>query len=416
MIVKTDMSHDVRVWKEARTLAAVGHEVLVLASWNPTLPAEERQPGIRVARVAPGQASAIERETQPNARRTTGEPPRKLPFAWLRNKIWNSRADLEHLKWIRSWQPEAIHIHDSDRLFVGILCRSAHRVPLVYDAHEYLRGLVVDNSLAWKFTRAFHLTLERYLCPRADAVITVNQDIAERLKERYHLPEVVVLHNYPLYQPSVGRTGALRSFLPIDQRSRFLLLLQGRLTAFRGFEQFIDTVAELPNVTGVILGSGPEEARLKSMARSLNLGDRLTFVPQVPWEQLHQFTADADLGFSITQNVGENSVLALPNKLFEYLMAGVPVVASDFPLLRRYVADEGVGIVVPPSDPSQIAAAIRPLLEDPARLDAMKTRALEIGASRYSWEAQAKVLVDLYARLDRMTSKHRVAEPRGTQN
>ena len=404
MIVGTDMSHDVRVWKEARTLAAAGHDVTVLAGWNTALPREETRDGVRIIRVAP----APRRQSRPASDRahptSSGSAAHGIVrgpqrFGALRGYLWYLRVVAEHVRWVRAWRPDVIHIHDSDRLLMGYLAHRATRAPMVYDAHEYVYGLTVDDSWQWKLTRRIHLGLERLVAPRAATVITVSGEIGRRLERRYGIKDVVIIHNFPLRLNAPERTGRLKAALPAEHRSKPVMLHQGRLTAFRGFEQFLETLALLPEAAGVMVGSGPSEHSLRELAARLGLGSRVAFIPQVPWQDLLSYTADADLGFSISQGNNENSILALPNKLFEYLMAGVPVVASDFPALREHVDAANVGILVPPNDPPEIARRIREVLSVPNRLQEMRQNALTVSQTKYNWEAQSQGLTDIYTRL-----------------
>ena len=124
-----------------------------------------------------------------------------------------------------------------------------------------------------------------------------------------------------------------------------------------------------------------------------------------------RYTPGADLGFCLTQNTCENNYLAEPNKVFEYLMAGVPVVASDFPGLRQVVVGEDVGVVVPPDDPNRIAAVVGALLREPDRLAGMRKRTLEVARTKYNWEATSGAFVELYRELEQKKTSRTFEAP-----
>ena len=402
MIVGTDMSHDARVWKEATTLSRRGHQVTVLAAHNPSLSDDESQDGVRVIRVVPGAITATQAvdnasgpATQSSARQSPGTN-RRVWFRGIRSLLWWLRVTLQIVRWARHLGPDVIHIHDADRLLAGWLSHLATGAPFVYDSHEYFAGLVTSSGVRARLERQWHITLERLFARKARAVITVNKEIGDRLTSRYRLRKVCIIHNFPNLTTAETKDSKLRALLPAEHRERPILLFQGRLTAFRGIEVFIEVVARIPNVAAIIVGSGPQEDQLKSLASKLELGNRLVFVPQVPWRELPLYTCEADLGFCLSQNTCDNNVLALPNKIFEYLMAGVPVVASDFPVLRRYVRDEGVGIVVPPDNLEQISITVRELLADPERLLQMRSKTSHLARQKYNWETQDDVLASLY--------------------
>jgi glycosyltransferase involved in cell wall biosynthesis len=404
MLVATDMSHDARVWKEARTLARQGHEVTVLAGYNPALPEDEAHDGVRVIRVAPRwawrrrptptAANEAGQQTGPaNGHAASAEPGR------LRRWLWAARTSLAGLSWVARLDPDVVHVHDADRLLLGGFAQRLLNKPLVYDSHEYFPGLLVDDSLGWRLFQRWLVALEHLFAPGARAVITVNDAIGLRMRRRYRVRDLTILHNFPHRQVPPADRRLLRGHLPPEYRERPLLLYQGRLTAHRGIEVFVETVARVPHAAGVIVGGGPMEAAFKALAAERGLVGRLAFVPQVPWEELAAYTAGADLGFCLSQNTCENNYLALPNKLFEYLMVGVPVVVSDYPVLRKYVVGEEVGVVIPPDDPARIATVIGELLQHPGRLAAMHQNALRVSQTKYNWESQEDVLASLYRRL-----------------
>lgn len=408
MLVGTDMSHDARVWKEALTVADAGHVVTVLAAFNPALPAEENTGGVRIIRVAP-RAWPFRRPPQkseslhPPADRPepgAGQMRRAGASRIFRDWVWGVRARIEVLAWIWRLKPDILHVHDGDRLLLGGLAHALFGCQFIYDAHEYVAGLLVDDTLLAKLTRQWHASLERWLAPRARSVITVNEPIGQLLKTRYGLNDVVLLHNFPPPQPAPPPGHLLRALMPTEWRSRPVLLYQGRLTAHRGIEQFIETLARVEGAVGAIVGSGPLEADLIALAARLGVSARLIFVPQVPWNELPAYTAGADLGFCLSQATCENNRLALPNKLFEYLMAGVPVVMSDYPILRQYVGGENVGAVVEPNSPDRIAAVVTDLLRQPDQLIEMRRNALRVSGMKYNWKVEATKLVALYQRLE----------------
>jgi len=159
-------------------------------------------------------------------------------------------------------------------------------------------------------------------------------------------------------------------------------------------------MAAVPDAHLVFLGDEGEPgygAELARLAASSGLDGRVHFAPSVPLEELLAQTAEADVGVSLLEDVCENHRLALPNKVFEYVSAGVPVVASDLPELRRLVEGRGIGWTADPAQPGQIADAIRTALrckEDPE----VQARVRE-AAGRLRWEIEKERLLDVYARL-----------------
>ena len=152
----------------------------------------------------------------------------------------------------------------------------------------------------------------------------------------------------------------------------------------------------------LVLGDGRARSALEALASELGLSKRVHFPGYVPLEELLSYTASADIGLSLIQNTSPSYYYALPNKILEYVMAGLPVVASDFPEMRRIVQEYEVGEVVSdPSSSQEVAAAIVKILQDPERYQQMRSntrRAAEI----LNWENEQRKLFSLYDELGRI--------------
>ncbi len=212
---------------------------------------------------------------------------------------------------------------------------------------------------------------------RCDAVLTVSDGIADRLVELHGLRRrPAVVRNVPdVTGPPAG--GRLRRVLGIGAAP--LVLHQGAPARHRGCEQLVRAMGSVPDAQLVFLGDEGDPgyvAGLTQLARECGLGERVHFVPSVPLEELLGQTAEADVGVSLLEDVCENHRLALPNKVFEYVAAGVPVVASRLPEVTQLVEGRGIGWTANASDPADVARAIREALagRDEPGLEANLTR------------------------------------------
>lgn len=178
-----------------------------------------------------------------------------------------------------------------------------------------------------------------------------------------------------------------------------LVLHQGAPAPDRGCEVLIEAVARLHDVNLVFLGD-PEPGygdELASRVRESGITERVYILPSIPLTELLAYTAEADVGVTLLQDTCENHRLALPNKLFEYIAAGVPVVASALPETQRLVEGYGIGWCTSPDDPAAVAAALKSALE--SRNDLALRQRLALAASELRWEVERRRLVDLYAGL-----------------
>jgi glycosyltransferase involved in cell wall biosynthesis len=366
MLLHKSVEHDSRVRREARALAAAGHEVVVLHAPRRSAGAEASIDGFAVRSVAPSAS----------ARRVPWLHRSLLVFAFLRE--------------LRRQRPDAVHAHDVAMLAPGLLGAKLAGAALVYDSHEYAQGVPYRERLwAWGVAR-----LERLLIGRCEAVITVSDGIAKRLAADYGLGRLpTVVRNVP--DPEETDRGFeapdLRTALGIDGAAPLVLHL-GAVARERGGETLVRAVAGIPGVHLLFLGA--DDAAFASALRELAEGEgaaaRIHVRPSVPVGQIRAHARQASVGVSLLEDTCENHRLALPNKLFEYLAAEIPVVASDLPEIRRALAGRPATALVDPASAASVAAGLRSALSDAAA----------IPPSPFRWQEDSRRLADVYAGLE----------------
>lgn len=388
MLLHKSVEHDSRVRREASALAAAGHHVTVL----------------ELAAVAPA-----ERTLDGFRRRSV------LPAPWLRRGLPAALRRPLMLVWfvlgVVSERPDVVHAHDAAMLAPGLVGARLVGARLVYDSHELATG-VPYRERAWASLVG---AIERLAVPRCDAVITVSQGIAERLAERYRPARTPLVLRNVATPAAAGRAdgadgadglrrtldaGGLRRTLRIGPEAP-LVLHQGAPAPDRGCEVLVDAVTRLPGVRLAFLGD-PEPGygeRLAALIALRGVGDRVSLLPSVPLAELLSWTAEADVGVTLLQDSCENHRLALPNKLFEYIAAGVPVVAGELPEIGKLVRGYGVGWCVAPDDPAAVADGLTAALRH--RRDPQLQERLARAASELSWSREQVRLIELYRWLQR---------------
>jgi len=272
---------------------------------------------------------------------------------------------------------------------------------LVYDA----RDLYLESNNIARLPgplRALFAWREGRWARQADRVFTVNEAVADELERRYRVRRpVVVMNGQVEWDPPEPRPDRLRERLSLGPDRR-IALYHGGLMPDRGVDRLIGAAAlpGLETTDVVIMGDGTMEGRLRALAAASPARDRIHFLPPVPPEALLTWVASADVGVMPNQPTTLNERLSTPNKLFECLTAGTPVVSSDFPERRRIVTDgpDGpLGRVCDPTSPAAIAASIREIVElTPDEAAALRERCRRAGRDRYGWPVQLSRALEAY--------------------
>lgn len=372
MVVFGDLPYDFRVYRAARTLIDAGYRVSLLA---PRFDAEPL-PDI-------WSTDHLVIDQLPMPRETSLR--RRYPqfWRWATGRATQLAADI-------------YHAHDLDALWPAARAARRHEARLVYDSHELFVG---QSSLVSRpLIRGFWSLLETRLVSRADAVMTVSEHIADDLQQRYALATrpAVVRNLPPLREPLAD--DRLRQAIGASAASGPLALYQGGFLTDNGLLEVIDAMADVDTGQLVLLGGGPTEQALRQRVAAAGLQAQVHFLPRVPFADLHAWTCGADIGLCLIRPAGDSFTWSLPNKLFEYFQAGLPVLAGDTPQIRAVIEQTGAGLVVDPTDPSAIAGGLNVLFGDAAHRTEL-AGAARAAAQTYCWEQEAPRLLKLYEAL-----------------
>lgn len=346
----------------------------------------------RAAEAAAGLAAAAEPTTTTTT--TITEPPRPP----TRRELFEEDLELVtscaalNLHMARAATDEradVYHAHDLDTLLAGVLAKRRTGARLVYDFHELFPDQWPDGART-ELWRGYYQRLERALIGAADAYVTVGDALARTSARTYGTPLALVLRNVPFLQAAP---------LSTPGPGPRVALYHGGYQPFRGLEPLIESARHLRHARLVMRGVGGYGAELRRLAARLGVEDRVTFAPPVPMLELVRSAREAEIGVCPFPSSCLNTYYAQPNKLYEYLMAGLAVVASDLPELRAVITSRRVGALCDPRDPRAIAAAIDGLAADPHLLAEARRNALRAATEELNWEVEQRKLLDLYARL-----------------
>jgi glycosyltransferase involved in cell wall biosynthesis len=285
---------------------------------------------------------------------------------------------------------DLLYSNDLDTLLPNFLISRIKRVPLVYDSHEYYTG--VPELVNRPFVRGIWKRIERWIFPHLTDVITVNESIAALYQHEYG-SKLHVVRNIPPRRQSSGKS-LTRKDLGLPESSHIVLLQGAGINVQRGAEEAIESMQFLENTILLIIGGGDQIGTLKQLASEKNLGSKVLFIARQPFDRLIHYTKCADLGITLDKDTNINYRYSLPNKLFDYIHAGIPVLASPMVEIRKIMEQYQIGDLIESHDPEHIALKIKQMLNDQEKQIRWKQN-LEIAARELCWEKEEKVLADI---------------------
>lgn len=287
---------------------------------------------------------------------------------------------------------DILHANDLDTLLANRLIQRLKNIDLVYDSHEYFTE--VPELAEGSFAKRVWLSIEESIFPKLKNVLTVNQSIASIYNKLYGV-DLKVMRNVPI-------SGKFNSEIKVKSRSdlglpqdKKIILLQGAgINADRGAEEMIDAMNWI-DALFLIVGSGDVIIDLKEKVKNLNLSSKVMFTGRVPFEELISFTKVADVGVTLDKDSNLNYRYSLPNKIFDYFQADLPVVASDLIEVRGVIDEYQAGIILSSHEPRIMASEINDFLNDTTRFKQTKKN-VQKAKAELIWENEKEVLISCY--------------------
>jgi glycosyltransferase involved in cell wall biosynthesis len=324
-------------------------------------------------------------------RKLPGSPPcakknfeqRRLNCWFKKGKWFYREYNIRLLLFLLFRKIDAICAIDLDSIMAGYYISRIKKVPRIYDAHELFTELKeVISRPAIQKTWTF---IEKKYVPNFPHGYTVSEGIASEFKKRYGL-EYAVIRNVPV----------LRELRKGEPGEKFILY-QGAVNEGRGFEWLIPAMKQV-NARLFVCGDGNFMGQLKTLVNTNGLSEKVILKGVLDPEELWQFSQRAYVAVAIAEKEGLNQLLALPNKFFDYIHAGLPQVSMDFPEYRRINQQYRVALLLPSPDTDTIASALNNLLHDNVLYSGMKAACL-VARQELNWQQEEKKLLAFYSNI-----------------
>ena len=335
--VTNDLSTDQRVDKICKTLLDLNFDVLLVGRVLPK--------SIRVKRI----------------------------YQTKRFKLWFNKGPLFYANYnIRLFfflllnKTDILWSNDLDTLWANYIVSKWKNKKLIFDSHEYFTE--VPELINRPKIQQFWKRIERNIFPKLKHVITVSQSIADLYKKEYGI-DVKLLRNIPVLNKRQIEVENIKI------EGKKILIYQGAINVNRGIEHMVEAMQHIDNAVLYILGKGDIYEKIEYLILQLNLSEKVQLLGEVPLEKLHGYTQQADLGLSLEEDKGLNYRFALPNKLFDYIHAEIPVLVADLPEMKKIVNDYQVGKVIENHAAKYIAKKISSMIDNQEQMNIWKENA-----------------------------------------
>ncbi len=389
-----DLHFQTRILRQAETLLAQGYEVTVLCL-------AETSERARIERRGPLMIQRI------------------LKKRLYKYHMFSLRTLKVFLKILFSQGPfDVVHVIDAPPLLLGWMLSRIWKAKLVYDAAELWDALfdeekarLTENPSLSKNERQKKLKqleqsrrFESWVLSRCDGVISVCDSIGDILRQKADGPihHYITLRNIARYQ-QITDSQHLRNYFNLPENQR-VIVYQGQIAEKRGLSKALDAIEQIDEVAFVMIGPvlPADQAFFERMQQRIQQSDtlknRVFYRGFIPAEELLQWTASADLGLQPIINWNMNHYLCLPNKLFEYVQAGLPIAASHFPEMKHLIESYRLGFVFDPENPKQMADSIRQFFDSPEQ-QAEYRRNVQKAKKELNWENEEIKLATLYSQI-----------------
>lgn len=284
--------------------------------------------------------------------------------------------------------------NDLDTLPANFLCSKIKSQKLVYDSHEYFTGVpeIQNRPFVKKTWKAF----ERFIVPKIKYAYTVNESISKLYKEEYNI-DFKVVRNLPVEIKNTVKTKS-RNELSLPEDKKIIVLQGSGINVDRGGEEAVQAMEFMNNSILLIIGSGDVIDELKKISEQPGIRGKVIFKGKLPYADMLEYTCNADAGISFDKDTNINYRFSLPNKIFDYIQCGIPVLASRLPEIEKVISHYQVGDFIENHEPKHIAKKLTEMLFDKQKQADWKENAAKT-AKILNWENEERNILQIFSTL-----------------
>lgn len=321
----------------------------------------------------------------------TSYKTKRFRLIFTKGALFYANYNLRLFFYLLFHKADVLLSNDLDTLFANHWARKFKKnCRLIYDSHEYYIGVpeLVSRPKIQKFWRS----IEKRTLPKVDEMYTVNESIAKIYREEYKR-DVKVVRNISDFNGIESTKSREELGLPNDKS---IVIIQGAgINIDRGAEEMIDAIQLVENALLIFVGDGDVLPQLKTKVTEENLQEKVLFFGKRPYHELMNFTQHSDVGISMDKDTNVNYRFSLPNKIFDYIHAGIPLLVSDLPEIRKIVEGYDIGLICPNHNPKIIAEHLNRILTDKVQREKYKVN-LKLASQELTWKNECEVLKTIY--------------------
>ncbi|MCL0079968.1 glycosyltransferase [Dehalococcoidia bacterium] len=290
---------------------------------------------------------------------------------------------------------DVYHAPDYNSLLLAYMASILKKSKVVYDSRDFYAGYSFKNGKP--IYRNVTEYIEGLIIKKVDVVITSNDSMGEAMSKHYKIPIPMIIRACKSFAYDVTTKKNVRDDIGLEAMDKLIVHTGSITVPSRGLCELVTAISKIPEIHFAFVGWGPSVEKLKMLSKNLNVQHRVHFLKPVPYEMITQYISSADAGIASIKPISKQYLYTLPSKFFEYIAAGLPVLASDQLEMKNIIENYRIGETFNPYEPDSIVHSILELFDE-SKYPLFKENVL-IARQELNWEKESKKLLSVYERI-----------------